>query len=193
MIQDLSQLHSIFNQARENVQVLMNMLTPFINNVNNEPKRMLAHHMFEEEEYRANELNQFIPKLQSFIESGQIDPASREFISLLQEINHVKFGVHNFMEHLELAMLDFFNEEQNQVIQSILDQTKPDYMAIKDSLSRLNETFPSVAQSSPIQMSEQHDIASAAHGHSVPLTNLTPSPVLRQTKRLSVGSLKGIR
>lgn len=201
MMEDLTQFHGVFLRTQNGIHAFMDILSPAITNSQDEHERLYYHHIFEEEEQRLERLELFIPKLARFIENEQPDENNHsEFITLLQDINLEKFGLHNFLEHLDLALYQFKDEERAQTLTSMLEQTRADYLTIKDILTRLNERyFPNLNGSRAEKPSEHHHVLSAAHEkvsnseHSqstVTVNTLTTLHPITQRKGLTVGSLK---
>jgi hypothetical protein len=202
MMEHLSQLHPVFERTGNSIAAFMNMLSPTIAQAENGYERLYFHHIYEEEEQHLERLNQLIPKLSRFLDSGQsIDTANQELVSLLQDINLEKFGLHNFLEHLDLVMYHFKDEERNQMLTSMSEQTKADYLLAKDVLSRMNESSLPSHNPASIKESEHHNVTTAAHDDTRgdnPLpassTGTTLSPTFLPTRKgLSVGSLKSVR
>jgi hypothetical protein len=200
MMEHLSQLHPVFERTGNSITAFMNILSPTIAQAEDGYERLYFHHIYEEEEQHLERITQLIPKLSKFLDNGQsIDTANQELVSLLQDINLEKFGLHNFLEHLDLAMYHFKDEERNQMLTSMSEQTKADYLLAKDVLSRMNESsLPSPAS---INESEHHNVTTAAHddtrgNNPLPAssTGTTLSPTILPTRKgLSVGSLKSVR
>ncbi|AMA71397.1 hypothetical protein ACH33_00050 [Aneurinibacillus sp. XH2] len=208
MIEHLLELSHVFNRNRDRIRIFMDMLSPVIAQAQDEHERLYFHHIYEEEEQRLERLDELMPKLSRFLNNEQtIRITNQEFIHLLQDINLEKLGLHNFLEHLDLAMYHFKDEEHNQMLHSMLEQTKADYLWVKKILSLMNENFPS-NNSVSVKESEKHNVLTAAHDHeheakekkeahlSVPAVNSAfpkPSLSVRHKKGLTVGSLKTLR
>lgn len=191
MQKELSELIAIFSRTKTNVQNFMGILSPIIVNAQDEHQRMYFHHIFEEEEQHMERLEQFVPNLSKLKKSYEVSEApERALISLLQDINLEKFGQHNFLEHLELALFHFQTGEQNERLQGMIRQTNDDYLIIKDILFQMNEQFLPEANRS--KESDHHEVLSAAHQHQTVHHNHSTSQVPPQNlkKKLTVGSLK---
>jgi hypothetical protein len=203
MIEDLSGLHQIFGRSIERVRTFMDILSPAITNARDQHERLYYHHIYEEEEQRLGRLEQLTPKLSRYLGRGEsIETTSFDFICLLQDLNLEKFGLHNFLEHLELALYHFTDEERSGKLNSMLDETKADYLSVKDTIARLNEQFLPSAKVPETAESDGHDVISAAHSapdhHHEHHTKIrTPSTrtaaALPARKGLSVGSLRGLQ
>lgn len=196
MLRELSELHQIFSRSIERVRTLMAMLSPEIANARDQHERLYFHHIYEEEEQRLGRLQQLVPNLSHLLQQERtIDAASFEFICILQDLNLEKFGLHNFLEHLDLALYHFTNEERSGTLKSMLEQTKADYLQVKDGLAKLNQQFLPAAEISLTQDSDGHEVVSAAHDLPVVVSAAVESLQIAEQHRkgLSVGSLKGLR
>lgn len=200
MRQDLSHLYEIFTRTEGSIRVFMDMLSPVIANSQDEHERLYFHHIFEEEEQRLERLSEFLPKLASYVDRAD-EPVGTDpgFILLLQDINLEKFGLHNFLEHVELSLFEFQDEERSSILRPMQEETRADYLAVKDILARFNEAY--LPQASMARTSDQHHVASAAHDHDHDHdhNNHQHEPVVRTMptiparKGLSVGSLRSVR
>ncbi len=174
----------------------MSILTPVITNAQTEHERLYFHHIYEEEEQRLDRLAVFLPKLAGFLEEADTaDYSSTTFITLLQDINLEKFGLHNFLEHLELSLFEFQDEERAGTLQPMQETTRSDYLVVKEILTRINEEF--LPQVNHVKISDTHAVQSAAHGHEHDHHHEVPSvptaSLVAARKGLSVGSLKSFR
>ncbi|WP_257347979.1 IMEF encapsulin system ferritin-like cargo protein [Pseudalkalibacillus decolorationis] len=194
-------LKNIFARTEEALNVFMGVLEPTIENAKDEHERLYFHHIYEEEEHRQDRLSVLNPKLDYFIEhNSAVDRSNHEFIRLLQDISLEKFGLHNFLEHLDLALFQFKDTEHETSLQSLRDMTHEDYQTIKSILNELNDQFEGAANSAAsIPTDEKENVAShlkvdkytdtpAAQSSSHSTTTVSAS---RQKKGLTVGSLKG--
>jgi hypothetical protein len=64
-----------------------------------------------------------------------------DFLLLLQDINLEKFGLHNFIEHLDLAKFELPDESIVQTLKELRDISQRDYERVKEIVSMLNEAF----------------------------------------------------
>jgi hypothetical protein len=132
----------IFKAARTNIEIFMNMLEPIFKNTQDDHERLYYHHIFEEEEQRLSRLALLIPLLHSF-ERGEepVSTSNRDFNQLLQELNLEKFGLHNFVEHLDLALYHFKDEERATLLKQMREVTYEDYQRVKSILQEINDRF----------------------------------------------------
>lgn len=184
MTDGLDQFLDIFSKNQVNVQAFMNKLSPIIATTSDEHKRLYYHHIYEEEEQHLERLAKFLPKLSGYIQSRHVSNlANPIFVSLLQDINLEKFGLHNFLEHLDLSLYEFTDEESQFTLRSMQEQTKTDYLLAKEILTRINEEF--LPDNNIILESDHHHVVTAAHD----LQHDRKAAL----KKLSVGSLKAAR
>ncbi|WLD91959.1 IMEF encapsulin system ferritin-like cargo protein [Alkalihalobacillus sp. AL-G] len=192
-------LKNIFTRTEEALKVFMEVLEPTIENAKDEHERLYFHHIYEEEEHRQDRLTVLNPKLDYFIEHNDAaDRSNHEFIRLLQDISLEKFGLHNFLEHLDLALFQFKDTEYEPSLQSLRDMTNEDYQAIKSLLNELNDQFEGAANSAAsIPTDEKEHVAKHLKvdkyiNDPVTQSSLTSSiTIASQKKKLTVGSLKG--
>ena len=82
-----------------------------------------------------------MPKIQSVLKNGHISRNQLELVHLLQDISLEKFGLHNFLEHLDLFLFQFKEPELVGKIQPIRDFTNEDYQQMKVIMEKLNGEF----------------------------------------------------
>lgn len=139
-------LREMFLRTKEHIQDFMSILTPRIENAKDDHERLYYHHIYEEEEQRLDRLNALLPKLDYFIENDNARSADNfEFIHILQDISLEKFGLHNFLEHLDLALFTFKDTEHAETLTHMRNSTDSDYQSIKTILADLNDTFDGAA------------------------------------------------
>ncbi|MCF6408367.1 IMEF encapsulin system ferritin-like cargo protein [Pseudalkalibacillus salsuginis] len=199
MSENFQELKNIFSRTEDALKVFMGILEPTIENAKDEHERLYFHHIYEEEEHRQDRLAMVNPKLDYFISNPEASHSSNhEFIRLLQDISLEKFGLHNFLEHLDLALFQFKDTEHETSLKSLRDMTYEDYQMIKAMLNDLNEQFEGVVSTqASIPTDEKEDKA----GHlkvdmytdqpSQQDTRKTSSEATRYKKGLTIGSLKG--
>jgi hypothetical protein len=183
-VQEIPQLHAIFDRTRGYIDRFTGIIQPIIDAAQDEHTRLYYHHILEEEEQRMGRLQELIPYLESLSAENKTDQLSdRELSQLLSDINLERFGLHNFREHLELSLYEFQDDETRQTL---------------DSMAKASERFSDVYRSDLTDHDEGHDIhqvnhlkasASAAKGVASVIKHAA-SPALGK-KGLTVGSLKG--
>jgi hypothetical protein len=203
MAQSFPELKDLFLRTKDAVQDFMAILQPKIDNAKDDHERLYFHHIYEEEDQRLDRLNELLPKLDYFLdhEEGQ-DLTNFHFVRVLQDISLEKFGLHNFLEHLDLALFHFENTEYEEKIRELRGMTADDYQAIKQMLEALNERFDGAANragSTPTDEKEDADdnlkidmyTNPSSKNASAATQNAAPEPVtFKPEKRLTVGSLK---
>jgi hypothetical protein len=140
--EELSVLHRIFTTTRAAIEDFMKLLDPAIANAKDEHERLYHHHIYEEEEHRLGRLAELIPLIKKFQNEDIIfSPTNREWNRLLQELNLEKFGLHNFVEHLDLALFQFTDDERQATLKEMRDVSYSDYNLVKELLTDLNSRF----------------------------------------------------
>jgi hypothetical protein len=153
-------LKDIFNRTKEALVEFMGILEPTIQRAKDEHEKLYFHHIYEEEEHRFDRLKELLPKLETFIENQTVQHTGNpEFIHLLQDISLEKFGLHNFLEHLDLALFQFKGTEHFNRLQQWRDMTFEDYQEIKRILQELNERFDGAAsKGGSVPTDEKEDV-----------------------------------
>ncbi|WP_100399532.1 IMEF encapsulin system ferritin-like cargo protein [Bacillus sp. FJAT-44742] len=204
------QLLEMFKRTKAALTDFMGILEPVIENAKDDHERLYYHHIYEEEEHRFDRLEYLMPKLEHYIENPEsYVPNNNDAIHLLQDISLEKFGLHNFLEHLDLALFSFKGTEYEEKLQEMRNVTASDYQTIKELMTELNEQAggsPSLAASVPtdekengkdnlkIEMYTQQpsDNGPSAEKDSIEVEG-SPEETQEKTsykKRLTVGSLK---
>lgn len=189
-----TELNELFQRTKADIQSFMNIITPRIENAENEHDRLYWHHILEEEEQHLDRLVDLLPKLQLFLENDELQSTSNpQFVYMLQDVSLEKFGLHNFEEHLDLALFQFKEGETSERLEEMRQRTEADYNSIKVLLQQLNDQFNNLANrggSTPTDDKEDvpEELKRPDSNNSAPSfeakTNKNP------TRRLTVGSLK---
>ncbi|NMD69239.1 hypothetical protein HHO41_02985 [Bacillus sp. DNRA2] len=205
-----SEMDEIFTRTRQALNEFMSMITPIIDHATDDHERLYWHHIYEEEDHRSDRLNLLMPKLEEIINEGiNLGEKHGDFLHLLQDISLEKFGLHNFLEHLDLSLFQFKGTEVEPRIQELRDFTYEDYQRMKVILDVLNQEFKggiqfntSVPTDEKEGISEQLKIAAYVgeehdhdhdhdHGQASSATGQNTEAAQVYTKRgLTVGSLK---
>lgn len=192
MSENFPKLEGILERTKEALLGFMDIITPVIENAKDDHERLYWHHIYEEEEHRLDRINVLLPKVKD-VQTKELDPSQGEFIRLLQDVSLEKFGLHNFLEHLDLSLFQFKDTEHGDPIQKMRDMTSTDYQEIKGIMQDLNDKYDltSLAASTPtdekegkadhlkIDMYTQSDSKASAQ-----------SIELGYKKKFTVGSLK---
>src|SRR3954462_2955516 len=144
MQEELKIFYHIFTTTKDAIEKFMNMLDPVIQNAADEHERLYYHHIYEEEEQRLSRLVVLIPlinKFQQVKDEEDFSPSNNEFNRLLQELNLEKFGLHNFVEHLDLAIFRFTDTETSTILKQMRDVSYQDYKQVKEMLMEINAQF----------------------------------------------------
>lgn len=197
-MQELSQLHAIFDRTKGYINRFMGLIQPIIDAAQDEHTRLYYHHILEEEEQRMDRLQELIPYLQTLSAEKADQLSDRELSRLLSDINLERFGLHNFREHLELALYEFRDDETRQDLDRMRATTHEDYLRVKEIMATLSERFSDVSHPSLTDHDEGHDIHQVDHlkaSATLPqgvasVIKHSPSPTSAR-KGLTVGSLKG--
>ena len=136
------EMNSIFLRTKDALSKFMEIITPIINNAKDDHERLYWHHIYEEEDHRSDRLDILLPKLQQMSNHEiKLSDQQGEFVHLLQDISLEKFGLHNFLEHLDLSLFQFNGTEFEPKIQGLRDLTYDDYQRMKVILETLNQEF----------------------------------------------------
>lgn len=189
-----TEMDSIFERTKNALTEFMEILTPIIENAKDDHERLFWHHIYEEEEHRSDRLEILMPKVHSVVgNGGNISNNQIEFVHLLQDISLEKFGLHNFLEHLDLFLYQFKEPEIVGKVQAFRDSTFEDYQQMKVILEKLNEDFQggNVFNTS-IPTDEKEELGSNVKIDAYSLDHAQKSHASKQRpkKMLTVGSLK---
>ncbi|SFE50939.1 IMEF encapsulin system ferritin-like cargo protein [Alteribacillus iranensis] len=137
-----SEAERIFKATRDALSEFKDIITPVIEHAKDEHERLYWHHIYEEEDHRLDRLDQLLPALEAFQNKKDTPSGNNsEFVRLLQDISLEKFGLHNFLEHLDLSLYTFEGTEFEEKIKSLRNMTAEDYETSKQLLEQMNEEF----------------------------------------------------
>jgi hypothetical protein len=186
--EELRIFYQIFTTTKDAIEKFMNMLDPVIQNAADEHERLYYHHIYEEEEQRLSRLVVLIPHIQKFQEvkdEKEFSPTNNEFNRLLQELNLEKFGLHNFVEHLDLALFRFTDQERSSLLNGLREVSYKDYQQVKQMLFDINSRFDTNYVDPHAHHDEHHDHLD----RSAAVTVIAHTPQTKQRRGFSVGSL----
>ncbi|MCQ6278783.1 IMEF encapsulin system ferritin-like cargo protein [Bacillus sp. EB600] len=186
MREELKILFRIFTTTRDAIEKFIDMLDPVIKNASDEHERLYYHHITEEEEQRLSRLAELIPLISQFEqekEETDFVPTNNEFNRLLQELNLEKFGLHNFVEHLDLALFQFTDSERSTLLKQMRDVSYHDYQLVKEILTEINARFDHQYVDPHAHHDEDHDHLAKSVSDS--------SQTINKAKGFTVGSLIG--
>jgi hypothetical protein len=195
------EMDAIFDRTKQALLEFMEIITPIINDAKDNHERLYWHHIYEEEDHRSDRLDILLPKIKEIIDSEwDFSEKLGDFLHLLQDIRIEKFGLHNFLEHLDLSLFHFKGTEYEGRIQALRDFTYHDYQRMKGLLEELNEEFKDgigldasiptdekEGRGDHVKIAEYMDNHVHDHHHSVQYVQ-TPKYAFKRT--LTVGSLK---
>ncbi|SDZ77816.1 encapsulated protein [Thalassobacillus cyri] len=196
MASSFLQLEEIFKRTHGALNEFKDIITPVIEKAEDEHERLYWHHIYEEEDHRSDRLDLLLPQLNEInATEASVSPDNRELVYLLQDISLEKFGLHNFLEHLDLSLYTFKGTEFEQPIQKLRDMTAEDYQQSKQLLEQLNEEFKTVDYQASVPTDEKEDIDKSlkveAYSRPDKQDEKREEPKRNMTrKRLTVGSLK---
>ena len=185
-------MDSIFNRTKSALGEFMGILTPIIEKAKDDHERLFWHHIYEEEEHRSDRLDILMPKIQSVLKNG-LSINQLELVHLLQDISLEKFGLHNFLEHLDLFLFQFKEPELVGKIQPIRDFTNEDYQQMKIIMEKLNGEFQvetGLKTAIPTDEKEEHGANLKIDAYSNDGVHQSVPSIQRPKKTLTVGSLK---
>jgi hypothetical protein len=186
--EELKIFYHIFTTTKDAIEKFMNMLDPVIQNATDEHERLYYHHIYEEEEQRLSRLVVLIPlisKFQQVKDEKEFSPANNEFNRLLQELNLEKFGLHNFVEHLDLALFRFTDAERSSLLNGLREVSYKDYQQVKQILNEINSRFDTNYVDPHAHHDEDHDHLDRSAAEKV----VFHAPQAKQRKGFTVGSL----
>lgn len=144
LIENVTEIQDILTRSKGALNQFKDILTPAIEQAKDDHERLYWHHIYEEEEHRFDRLEALLPKLQSYVHDGaSLSRDNGEFLRLLQDISLEKFGLHNFLEHLDLSLFHYKDTDQQEIIEPLRAMTAEDYQKIKQTFEALNQQLDS--------------------------------------------------
>ncbi|SEN73006.1 encapsulated protein [Lihuaxuella thermophila] len=199
MTETFLNLKDILSRSKQALADFMQMLEPVIENAKDEHERLYFHHIYEEEEHRSDRLQDLFPKIDALIENPAVqNTRNPEFIHVLQDLSLEKFGLHNFLEHLDLALYQFKDTEHAHRLQEMREMTFEDYQETKKLMQVLNEQFDGAAsKGGSVPMDDKEDVREELkidmYTDGADDRVATETQSLIKKKSLTVGSLKNLR
>lgn len=140
MVENLNNVQEILNRSKDALNKFKEILAPTIEQAKDEHERLYWHHIYEEEEHRFDRLDALLPKLHSQIQNkSTLSKENGDYLRLLQDISLEKFGLHNFLEHLDLSLFHYKDMEQQAIIEPLRNMTATDYQTLKHIFGELNK------------------------------------------------------
>jgi hypothetical protein len=122
----------IFEETKSNVEIFNSLLVPAIEGAADSHERLYFHHIQEEEEEHLKRLENIIKSIHAM--SDKSKEGSSMHLSNFQMISNIiteEFGLHNFKEHLDLALYQF-RDDVDKV--SLLNGLKEDVQTNRDRM-----------------------------------------------------------
>ncbi|MEW5323363.1 IMEF encapsulin system ferritin-like cargo protein [Geobacillus thermoleovorans] len=193
----LAEVSAILGRSKEALGQFQSILEPTIEQAADDHARLYWHHIYEEEEHRFDRLTVLLPMLEEALaDEAFLSRENGDFLRLLQDISLEKFGLHNFLEHLDLSLFHYKGTEHEPAITALRDMTAADYQQMKAALETLNralDTPLSFAAAVPTDEKEnQKDHLKLAQYAAMPTASSSVSPSSEARRQLTVGSLKNI-
>ncbi|HWO98193.1 MAG TPA: IMEF encapsulin system ferritin-like cargo protein [Bacillus sp. (in: firmicutes)] len=140
MVENLNNVQEILLRSKDALNKFKDILAPTIEQAKDEHERLYWHHIYEEEEHRFDRLEALLPKLHSQIQNkSTLSRENGDYLRLLQDISLEKFGLHNFLEHLDLSLFHYKDTEHQAIIEPLRNMTATDYQTLKYVFGELNK------------------------------------------------------
>jgi hypothetical protein len=195
LIENLMEIQDILVRSKDALSKFKDILVPAIEQAKDDHERLYWHHIYEEEEHRFDRLEALLPKLQSQLQNrSAVSKGNGDFLRLLQDISLEKFGLHNFLEHLDLSLFHYKDTEYQETIESLRNMTAEDYQKIKYTFEALNKELDApvhFAASVPTDEKENQSEHLKIQEYTTGNQNMIQQTTLR-TLYLTVGSLKNM-
>ena len=191
----LAEVSVILGRSKEALGQFQAILEPTIEQAVDDHERLYWHHIYEEEEHRFDLLAALLPKLEEALaDEAFLSRENGDFLRLLQDISLEKFGLHNFLEHLDLSLFHYKGTEHEPAIAALRDMTAADYQQMKAALETLNRALDaplSFDASVPTDEKEHQKDHLKLAQYAVPPSDPAPvRPSIGTRRQLTVGSLK---
>lgn len=194
MEQIFTEMNAIFQRTKTALSEFSELITPIIENATDEHERLYWHHIYEEEDHRSDRLDLLLPNIGKYLDKSMNSSDYQiEFIHLLQDISLEKFGLHNFLEHLDLSLFQFRGTEFEDQVQSMRDFTSDDYQRMKVIMDLLNQEFKgenNFKTSIPTDEKEGTAANLKIEAYTSEDLSIHQQPIIITKKGLTVGSLK---
>ncbi|MFC3883848.1 IMEF encapsulin system ferritin-like cargo protein [Bacillus songklensis] len=195
MIENLMNVQEILLRSKGALNTFKEILVPTIEQAKDEHERLYWHHIYEEEEHRFDRLEALLPKLHSQIQNkSTLSKENGEFLRLLQDISLEKFGLHNFLEHLDLSLFHYKDTEYQGIIEPLRNMTSTDYQTLKYTFEELNKELDTpVHLEASVPTDEKENISKSLKIETYTQDSQTPpqQTVFLKTS-LTVGNLKRV-
>ncbi|WP_243290900.1 IMEF encapsulin system ferritin-like cargo protein [Bacillus sp. FJAT-47783] len=191
----LNHVQEILDRSKDALNQFMEILIPAIEEAKDEHERLYWHHIYEEEEHRLDRLDALLPKIHTQIEnSSSLSKENGDFLRLLQDISLEKFGLHNFLEHLDLSLFHYKDTDYQETIEQLRNMTASDYQTFKHTFDELNNELDApvhLAASIPTDEKENKSSNLKIDTYTQESQTVTQQPTFPKSS-LTVGNLKGM-
>jgi hypothetical protein len=193
LIENLKEIQDILLRSKDALIKFKNILEPTIEQAKDDHERLYWHHIYEEEEHRFDRLEALLPKLQSQVQNGSsLAEENGDFLRLLQDISLEKFGLHNFLEHLDLSLFHYKDTEYQGMIEQLRNTTAEDYQKIKYIFEALNKELDALIHlEASIPTDEKENQSEHLKIQEYTQQNIV-RPAMVKKLSLTVGSLKNM-
>jgi hypothetical protein len=193
LIENLKEIQDILLRSKDALIKFKNILEPTIEQAKDDHERLYWHHIYEEEEHRFDRLEALLPKLQSQVQNGSsLAEENGDFLRLLQDISLEKFGLHNFLEHLDLSLFHYKDTEYQGIIEQLRNTTAEDYQKIKYIFEALNKELDALIHlEASIPTDEKENQSEHLKIQEYTQQNIV-RPAMVKKLSLTVGSLKNM-
>lgn len=191
----MNHVQEILDRSKGALNQFMEILVPAIEEAKDEHERLYWHHIYEEEEHRLDRLDALLPKIHSHVEDVEtLSTGNGDYLRLLQDISLEKFGLHNFLEHLDLSLFHYKDTEYQEKIEQLRNMTASDYQTFKSTFEELNNELDApvhLAASIPTDEKENKSSNLKIDAYTENSQAFTQQPTFSKTS-LTVGNLKGM-
>jgi hypothetical protein len=193
LIENLKEILEILLRSKDALIKFKNILEPTIEQAKDAHERLYWHHIYEEEEHRLDRLKALLPKLQAQVQNeSSLSKENGDFLRLLQDISLEKFGLHNFLEHLDLSLFHYKDTEYQGIIEQLRNMTAEDYQKIKYTFEALNKELDApIHLEASIPTDEKENQSEHLKIKEYTQQN-TIQPAMVKKLSLTVGSLKNM-
>jgi len=199
MRQNWETVLSILWRTREAVQEYAQLLRPVVEQAQTDHDRLYYHHFLEEEEQHLARLNRFLPRLEKGLREadGNAHNLQNDAV-LIQYLALEVFGLHNFVEHLDLALYEFQHLPVSERLRQLRQRTYEDYLQLKEiarvlageAVFDIDDDDELRPENSPVAGSSAVRTPPANSAPAAPPVD-APSRPIRRERRFTVGSLIG--
>ncbi|WP_088105720.1 IMEF encapsulin system ferritin-like cargo protein [Halalkalibacter urbisdiaboli] len=140
MKQELAELHQSMLLAKAAIEDFLAILAPVIKSAQSDYERLYHRHIYDEEEERLGRVKELLDVIANF-QQDDTPESLRPWPSnhFLQALYLETYGLRHFIEHLNLALYGFQDEERQALLNGMLEQAHSHYQHVKEILAKYNE------------------------------------------------------